>query len=1359
MGQDNKNKTIIGTMAPVIPRSVPPGSVPPGSVPPAGVQQPSMPPASMPPASHQQQTIMTPGMAPGMAPGPMPGYPPAPGYPAGPSYPGVPGAPPLGAGDPDLLVGQELCGYTIKRKLAEGGMGVVFEGEHGKIGRRGAIKLLKLEFCRSEEVIERFRQEARAVNAIRHENIVDIYDFGRDQHGRVFFVMEYLEGEPLSSRIRRGALPWHEAFPILDQTLRALKAAHDKGFVHRDLKPDNIWLKYVDGRIQVKLLDFGIAKLVGAESPREKLTQTGSVIGTPHYMSPEQINGSRDVDHRTDIYAMGVITYEMFTGVTPFVGDTLQAIMTGHLFKEPPRLAEIPPNLGVPAPIAEIVERMLVKDASARYDSVADVLSDLYAVYQHQPPERAHTLSRERPTRTSMQVPGMVAAPAAPPRGKGARAAVIGGVLAAGLAVGGVAIWQSQQVAEPAPAPTETTTTTTETTTTTTATTTEPPINPDEARKDAETTLRASLRETEPKVRAQGADALGKVKDQPSVPVLTELAEKDVDDQVRGHAGEALGAIGVAEAAPLLQKLEAAAPSPLKVLYASALARLGDARARDRLHGHARSRDLAVALGAGLKLADVSQPGDRKAIQALQGLVAQEAKLREITEDPYIAVLLMTKLAALRHEPSRKELYALLERDHPGARLAAAKGLARLGDDAGKKFLEEELANEGSKDRLDAAMALIPLGEYAGFDLLTEQLAAREPEIRRLAARGLGEIGERKSLKALIALAGDKDWTLRVAASAAILSIVGLDPQVLAQASVDWTKSALDSQDWAVRQAAAGVLGDLKEAEAVPLLGKAIADKDPKVRLAAAASAGKLKGQKAAETVARAVTEEQDPKVKEQQVKALGEIGNPVAKGTLTQIAQDPGRIGVFAAGSLIAVGDTSAKARLDAAVAAPQTELRLAAVEAASAAKNPIVVPTLKTGVADRVLDVRFTAAEGLAAFKAEKDAAKPVLEEALKRKDLLPRAMAALLKFDEPVSAKVPTPAQMLESADPKQRLAAVPIVRAMPPKDGVPLLRRLVADPDRDVRRAGVDAIEGVATTDKDEAIKLYRPLARNTDAVVRAKAQSKLAELAPKPEPQNPEPPKPAATVPDPKPTPAGDPALPVVQAAAEKAAASAAVIAPTTQRVEQLAGELAAAIAGTNKPDRAAIKRVEDLAKNIGDAAAKLEAVAGEVGTAAKDAAAAAGARPSADARKHVDAASAHATAARGAADTARSKAEDAEEQAKKFKVQWAGDPSALIDGADAAIDANNFGDARRKLDEAAKLLRERKQTNPNLQYSYGRLYDKQAAQAKDPATQRKLLLQAVTAYGGFAKAGKGPKVQIARGRAAELEEKLQRLPK
>src|SRR6185369_4614776 len=222
------------------------------------------------------------------------------------------------------------------------------------------------------------------------------------------------------------------------------------------------------------------------------------------------------------------------------------------------------------------------------------------------------------------------------------------------------------------------------------------------------------------------------------------------------------------------------------------------------------------------------------------------------------------------------------------------------------------------------------------------------PENRRLAARGLGDVADRQSLRALVALAGDPDWTVRLAAARAIVAIVGLDPRVLAQASVDWTRSALDSQDLAVRRAAAGVLADIPATDAVPLLALAIADKDPGVRRAASKSAGRMKSAAAAAKVAEAVKAETDPAVKEQEVKALGEIGtigSSASRDTLARIADEPGRIGVLAAGSLIAVGDVAGNAKLEAAGAAPQTELRLAAMEAAGMAQNPIVVPTLKLG------------------------------------------------------------------------------------------------------------------------------------------------------------------------------------------------------------------------------------------------------------------------------------------------------------------------------------------------------------------------------------------------------------------------------
>jgi len=1263
---------------------------------------------------------------------------------------------PIPGGHADSFIGQELCGYVIRRKLAEGGMGVVYEGVHGKIGRLGAIKVLKPEFCQNEEVVERFYQEARAVNSIRHENIVDIYDFGRDPMGRVFFVMEYLDGEPLSARIRRGALPWTEAFPILEQTLRALKAAHDKGFVHRDLKPDNIWLKYVDGRVQVKLLDFGIAKLVGTDSPREKLTHTGSVIGTPHYMSPEQINGSKDIDHRTDIYALGVITYEMFVGVTPFAGETLQAVMTGHLFKDPPRLADIPANLNVPAPIAEIVDRMLVKDATGRYQSVTDVLADLHDVHRNRWPTKAEALSRVWPTRAKPPEKAVEK-----PTGGRKRTITITIVLSLAVAaIAGVVIWRSRQepvvVTQPDPGPH---------TPIVDKRPAEPPKPPadkpldfDAVRTDAQTTLRASLRETEPAARVQGSDALGKIKDQPSVPALTELTEKDPDNEARGHAADALGTIGASSAAQLLGKLETVAPPPLKVWYASALARLGDKQAAKRLFDYARSKDLAVSFKAGLTLADLSQPGDKKAIGVLKAIAAHEAELNSVA--PYAGALILTKMAALRDVSARKILYALLEHQDEGARLAAAEGLAKLGDDSGKKVLADVYGNQASPNRLVAAVAQIPLGNYAGLDLITTGLADKDPQTRRLAARALGEIGERKSLPALIALAGDKDWTVRISASAAIVAIVGLDPQVLAQASVDWTKSALDSQDLAVRKAAAGVLADIPVKDAVPLLAQAIADKDPVVRFAASKSAGKIKSADAAAKVADAVKAETDPGVKEQQVKALGEIGEiggAAAHDTLAQISEEPGRIGVIAAGSLIAVGDESGKAKLETAVAAPQADLRLAAVQAASTAGSPIVVPTLKIGVLDRVFDVRFTAAEGLATFNAEKAAAVHVLTAALDSKDggVVGRALAALTRLGEKIKNTARTPAEMLDSPDPKLRLAAVSIVRVMPPSDAAPLLRRLVADQDQDVRHAGVDAIEDVVAKDKDQAIKLYKPLVSDADPVVRSKASGQLSRLV--------DPPTKTPLVAVAPPPPAApdsahpvDDSLPKVKQAFDNATAADAEAKQASAAFEALATDLTTTTAAPARDD-ATLSHVTDLKKNLEEEPGKLDTVAAKVEAAAKAAAEAAGANPSPDAAKFIDDAKALAQHARDNATAARDKVAEATKKADAYLKAETGDVSLLISAAEAAIAAGDLPSARKNLDKAEKRLHASGAKNASIDFDYAQLYDQMAEHTQDPAGKRKLLQQAKDAYQRSTKTATGTRVQRATERLTEIPEEINSL--
>ncbi|MEM1414713.1 MAG: protein kinase, partial [Myxococcota bacterium] len=241
---------------------------------------------------------------------------------------------PSDTGDP--LLGTVVDGrYRIDARLGEGGMGVVYGVTHVSLGKRFALKVLRRDYARDETVVERFVREARAASSIGHPSIVDIHDFGRLPDASTYFVMELLEGETLTARIRRGALAPEETLHVVRQIASALSAAHASGIVHRDLKPDNVHLvTRGDDALTVKVLDFGIAKVGGAHG---KLTRTGTVFGTPYYMSPEQAAG-QSVDGRTDVYALGVIAFEMLTGHVPFDGDTFMGILSKQMFEAPPSL-------------------------------------------------------------------------------------------------------------------------------------------------------------------------------------------------------------------------------------------------------------------------------------------------------------------------------------------------------------------------------------------------------------------------------------------------------------------------------------------------------------------------------------------------------------------------------------------------------------------------------------------------------------------------------------------------------------------------------------------------------------------------------------------------------------------------------------------------------------------------------------------------------------------------------------------------------------------------------------------------------------------------------------------------------------
>ncbi len=344
-----------------------------------------------------------------------------------------------------LEPGDSVGEYLIVRLLGEGGFGTVYEARHPVIGKRAAVKLLHAQYSGNEQVSSRFVAEARAVNQIRHKNIVDIFSFGDLPDGRHYYVMELLEGVPLDVYLEhRGRLQPELAWPILLAVGKALDAAHGAGLAHRDLKPENIFLEIdADQFVQPKLLDFGMAKLLDRSAPAQHKTESQSPIGSPRYMSPEQCRGM-PVDARTDVYAFGCLTYRMLTGQVPFEAETALEIMMAHVSAPP-----VPPSRaaeGLIEAFDEPILRMLEKAPEVRPSSVLVACEALRAAAERSglllddgplrvPPELHELTEQRRRLEAPLPVPRM----AAPIRDEGAsrsrrsrRRLVLGGV-AAGL--------------------------------------------------------------------------------------------------------------------------------------------------------------------------------------------------------------------------------------------------------------------------------------------------------------------------------------------------------------------------------------------------------------------------------------------------------------------------------------------------------------------------------------------------------------------------------------------------------------------------------------------------------------------------------------------------------------------------------------------------------------------------------------------------------------------------------------------------------------------------------------------------------------------------------------------------------------
>jgi serine/threonine-protein kinase len=286
----------------------------------------------------------------------------------------------LGGGT-DLIGSIIADRYLVLAKLGEGGMGQVYLAEHVKMGRKSAVKVMNPGTVNDADAISRFNREAANASRISHQHAAQVYDFGETADGLIYLAMEYVEGEPLTDILARdGALPPERAGEIVRQTAEALQVAHDLGIVHRDLKPDNIMLaKFRDGSDCVKVVDFGIAKAAGVEA--QKVTRTGLVIGTPEYMSPEQIAGD-PLDARSDIYSLGLVAYNILTGRLPFNSKTAQESVIMRLTEPPMRLAQTRPQIAWTPKVQQVMDKALQRDAALRYASANEFGRALSAAVQ-----------------------------------------------------------------------------------------------------------------------------------------------------------------------------------------------------------------------------------------------------------------------------------------------------------------------------------------------------------------------------------------------------------------------------------------------------------------------------------------------------------------------------------------------------------------------------------------------------------------------------------------------------------------------------------------------------------------------------------------------------------------------------------------------------------------------------------------------------------------------------------------------------------------------------------------------------------------------------------------------------------------
>ncbi len=351
-------------------------------------------------------------------------------------------APDATSGAPDTptdpFIGKVLAGlYQVESQIGEGGMGTVYKVRHVHLHKHFAVKVLSSRIAADRQAVERLRQEAVAASSIDHDNIVDVVSFDTSDDGDVFIVMELLKGAGLADVLEAGRVPFDRAIHIAIQICRALHAAHERGIVHRDLKPENVFVCRKHDRDFVKVLDFGISKVKTAEAEQVRMTKTGQLVGTPLYMSPEQARGEHDIDRRADVYALGVILYEMLTGTPPFEGGNYFQLLWKHGNEPPQPPAARCPEANIPLAVEAVIMRALAKTPADRFQTMKELEDAIVAAADGVPlPDHLASLPSFPSLSRSSDTPESV-----PPPPRSSRALVLGlGALALVLAGVGVVV-------------------------------------------------------------------------------------------------------------------------------------------------------------------------------------------------------------------------------------------------------------------------------------------------------------------------------------------------------------------------------------------------------------------------------------------------------------------------------------------------------------------------------------------------------------------------------------------------------------------------------------------------------------------------------------------------------------------------------------------------------------------------------------------------------------------------------------------------------------------------------------------------------------------------------------------------------